>query len=96
MSNWRARGLQAAVASALFLGLAPIFGKQSILFGFSPLAVVSLRTTLAAFLLFIIMALFKRRFFFIYPVGLWGCFLAGFTNGVGSILYYTALSRLDA
>ena len=96
MVTGRARGLQAAVASAIFLGLAPIFGKQAILLGFSPLAVVTLRTTLAAMLLFIIMAIFKRRFFFIYPVGLWGCFLAGFTNGLGSILYYTALSRLDA
>jgi drug/metabolite transporter (DMT)-like permease len=96
MSNWRSKGLQAAVASSIFLGLAPVFGKQAILFGFSPLAVVSLRTTLAALLLFIIMAIFKRGFFFIYPVGLWGCFLAGFINGLGSILYYTALSRLDA
>jgi drug/metabolite transporter (DMT)-like permease len=94
--NWRSKGLQAAAASALFLGFAPIFGKQAILFGFSPLAVVSLRTTLAALMLFFLMAIFKRKFFFIYPVGLWACLLAGFTNGLGSILYYTALSRLDA
>jgi drug/metabolite transporter (DMT)-like permease len=96
MATGRTSGLQAAVASAIFLGLAPIFGKQAILIGFSPLSVVTLRTALATLLLLILMALFKRKFFFIYPIGLWGCLLAGFTNGLGSILYYTALSRLDA
>jgi len=89
-------GLQAAIISAVFLGLAPIFGKQAILGGFSPLAVVAFRTSIAMFLVFVLMALFKRSFFYIYPVGLVGCFLAGFVNGLGSILYYAALSRLDA
>lgn len=96
MSTWRSRGFQAAVASAIFLGLAPIFGKQAILYGFSPLAVVALRTNLAVVLLLILMAVFKKKFFFIFPVGLWGCLLAGFINGIGSILYYTALGRLNA
>jgi len=96
MSSWRIKGLQAAAASAIFLGIAPIFGKQAILFGFSPLAVVSLRTSLATILLFILMLILKRGFFYIYPVGFWGCVLAGFVNGLGSIFYYTALSRLDA
>jgi drug/metabolite transporter (DMT)-like permease len=41
-------------------------------------------------------AIWKRPFFYIYPVGLIGCVLAGTVNGLGSILYYTALSRLDA
>jgi drug/metabolite transporter (DMT)-like permease len=43
-----------------------------------------------------VMAVQMRQFFYIYPVGLVGCLLAGFVNGLGSILYYTALSRLDA
>ena len=89
-------GLQAAIASAVFLGLTPIFGKQAILDGFSPLAVVAIRSSIAMFLVFAMMALFKRSFFYIYPVGLVGCFMAGFINGLGSILYYAALSRLDA
>jgi drug/metabolite transporter (DMT)-like permease len=89
-------GIGAALSSALFLGLAPVFGKQAILMGFSPLAVVALRSGLAALVLLIIMAIFKRGFFYIYPVGLVGCLLAGFVNGFGSILYYSALSRLDA
>lgn len=90
------KGIQAAVASAIFLGLAPVFGKQALLLGFSPLAVVALRTTIALLLLTIAMAVLQRRFFFIYPVGLIGCSLAGFLNGVGSILYYYGFSRLDA
>ncbi len=87
-------GIGAALASALFLGLAPIFGKQAITLGFSPLAVVALRTSMAAGLLLIIVALFRRPYLFIYPAGLWGCGLAGALNGCGSLLYYFALGRL--
>lgn len=89
-------GIYAAITSAVFLGLNPIFGKHALLSGFSPLAVVTLRTAGAALLLLAVMLVFKRKFFFIYPIGLVGCILAGLINGTGSILYYTALSRLDA
>jgi drug/metabolite transporter (DMT)-like permease len=92
----KAKGIQAAASSALFLGMAPIFGKLAILFGFSPLAVVAFRTGIAFILLFSIMLIFYRQFLYIFPVGLLGCLLAGFINGIGSILYYSALSRLDA
>jgi drug/metabolite transporter (DMT)-like permease len=92
----RKLGIRAALASAVFLGIAPVFGKQAILFGFTPLAVVTYRTLIATLLLFILMLLFKRRFFYIYPLGLAGCFLAGLINGLGSILYYSGLGRLDA
>jgi drug/metabolite transporter (DMT)-like permease len=88
-------GVGAALSSALFLGFAPIFGKQAILLGFSPLTVVALRTTMAAGLLLVIVALFRRPFLFIYPAGLLGCGLAGALNGVGSLLYYLALERLS-
>ncbi len=94
--NGRQKGISAALGSALFLGLTPIFGKQAILFGFTPLAVVAVRTTLAVVLLFVFLLIFKRSFFYIYPVGLAGCVLAGVVNGLGSILYYSALARLDA
>jgi drug/metabolite transporter (DMT)-like permease len=92
----RSKGIQAALASALFLGLAPIFGKQAMFLGFTPLAVVALRTGIAVLLLVGLMAIFQRPYFYIYPVGLVGCLLAGFFNGIGSILYYSGLSRLDA
>ncbi|MHC1741223.1 MAG: DMT family transporter [Anaerolineaceae bacterium] len=90
------KGILASISSAFLLGLTPIFGKQSILLGFSPLAVVAIRSTIAALLLLLFLLIFKKSFFYIYPLGLLGCVIAGFINGVGSILYYTALSRLDA
>ena len=90
------KGVFAALASAVFLGLAPVYGKQAILEGFSPLAVVALRTGMAALLLFIIIFIFKREYLYIFSVGLMGCLLAGFINGVGSIFYYMSLGRLSA
>ena len=91
----RNAGVRAALLSATFLGLAPVFGKQAINLGFHPLAVVGLRTVLAAGLLLVIMALFSRKYFYIYPAGLIGCGLAGLFNGIGSILYYSALGRIN-
>lgn len=95
-SSLRAHGIRAALVSAMFLGFTPIFGKQAILGGFPPLAVTAFRTALAALLLLLVMAAFHRRFFYIYPVGLIGCVLAGMVNGLGSVLYYSALGRIDA
>src|SRR5678809_318763 len=90
-------GINAAVISAFFLGLAPVFGKAAMGAGkFSPLAVVALRTSMAALLLVIIMVAFKRRSLYIYPVGLLGCLMAGTVNGIGSIFYYVGLSKLNA
>jgi drug/metabolite transporter (DMT)-like permease len=94
--NRRLKGIQAAISSALFMGMVPIFGKIAMLFGFSPYAVITFRTGIAFLLLLILMLVFQRSYFYIYFVGLVGCLLAGFVNGLGSILYYTALSRLDA
>lgn len=94
--NLREKGILAASASAVFLGLTPIFGKQSILLGFTPLAVVAIRTTIACLLLLIFLAFFKRQYFYIYPLGLMGCLAAGLINGLGSIFYYSALARIDA
>lgn len=89
-------GLPAASASALFLGLTPIFGKLAINAGLSPLTVVALRTLGAAALLFLALRVAWPQDFYIYPLGLVGCLLAGAVNGAGSILYYSALGRLDA
>ncbi|HMB23093.1 MAG TPA: DMT family transporter, partial [Anaerolineales bacterium] len=97
MQNFRHTGINAALVSALFLGLAPVFGKAAMGVGkFSPLAVVALRTSIAAILLVIIISVFRRSFLYIYPAGLLGCLLAGAVNGVGSIFYYIGLSRLNA
>jgi drug/metabolite transporter (DMT)-like permease len=97
MQKGRNTGINAALVSAFFLGLAPVFGKAAMGAGkFSPFAVVALRTGLAALLLFLIMFLVRRRFLYIYPAGLIGCVIAGFVNGTGSIFYYVGLSKLNA
>jgi drug/metabolite transporter (DMT)-like permease len=94
--NQRIKAIASAISSAFFLGLTPIFGKQSIILGFTPLAVVAIRTLIAALLFFLFLMVFRKAFFYIYPLGFAGCMLAGFINGLGSILYYTGLSRIDA
>lgn len=96
MQKKQTSGIAAAFSSAVFLGLAPVFGKLAILQGFSPFAVVALRTSIAALILFAVIAIFYRQFLYIFSVGLFGCFLAGAINGFGSLLYYLALERLDA
>jgi drug/metabolite transporter (DMT)-like permease len=90
------RGAEFAAASAVLLGTTPIFGKQAIEAGLAPLAVVAARTAGAAALLLVVVAVFRRRDLYIYPWGLVGCVIAGGLNGLGSLLYYTGLSRLDA
>lgn len=93
----RNQGIRAALLSALFLGLAPVFGKAAMGPGnFSPFAVVALRTSMAALLLVFIIVAFKRPFLYIYPAGLIGCLLAGVFNGAGSVFYYVGLSKLNA
>lgn len=94
--NARRTGISAGLVSALFLGLTPVLGKQAILAGFPPLATVAVRTGLAAILMLLTLLLFRRNYLYIFPVGLLGCALAGAINGIGSLLYYLALARLNA
>jgi drug/metabolite transporter (DMT)-like permease len=89
-------GVYAALASAFFLGLTPVFGKQAILYGMDPMAVVAARTILAAMLLLVTMFVFYRSYLYIYPAGLLGCLMAGWINGLGSLFFYSALGRIDA
>jgi drug/metabolite transporter (DMT)-like permease len=92
----RERGIPLAIVSAMLLGLTPIFGKQAINGGVPPLTVVALRTAAAALLLLIVMAVFRRKYLYIYPVGLIGCLIAGGLNGIGSLFYYAGLARIGA
>jgi drug/metabolite transporter (DMT)-like permease len=92
----RTYGIFAALASAVFFGMTPIFGKQAIINGVHPVTVVAIRTLLASILMFVLMVVFYRKFLYIYPAGLIGCLLAGAVNGVGSLFYYNALGRIEA
>ena len=98
LKKFRNTGINAALLSAFFMGLAPVFGKAAMggADKFSPFAVVALRTGMAALLLLLIMLIFKRQFLYIYPAGLLGCAIAGSINGIGSIFYYVGLSKLNA
>ena len=89
-------GIYFAVSSAILLGTSPIFGKQAILAGLDPTAVVAARTAGATLLLFIVILIFKRKYLYIFPLGLLGCAIAGALNGLGSLLYYSSLVILDA
>lgn len=57
---------------------------------------MAFRTAGAAILLVALIFIFRRKYVQIYPVGLFGCVLAGSLNGIGSILYYSSLERIDA
>lgn len=94
--NIRIKGTAAALSSAFFLGMAPVFGKRAMMLGISPLTVVAIRTILATFLLLFIILIFKRQYLYIYPAGLLGCLLAGWINGLGSLFYYSAIGRIGA
>ncbi len=96
MQKHQTTGIVAAFSSAVFLGLAPVFGKLAITMGFTPFAVVALRTGFAASILLLVITVFYPQYLYIFPVGLVGCAMAGVINGFGSLLYYLALQRLDA
>jgi drug/metabolite transporter (DMT)-like permease len=99
-SRWRANnrvyGIFAALSSAMFFGMTPIFGKQAILAGIHPITVVAMRTSLAFLLLLFVMLFFYRSYLYIYPAGLLGCLLAGAINGIGSLFYYSSLGKIEA
>ena len=89
-------GVQLSISSAILLGMAPVLGKSAIQQGMLPLAVVAYRTTGAALMLLLVVLIFRRKFLYIFPIGLAGCLIAGGLNGLGSIFYYSALARIDA
>jgi drug/metabolite transporter (DMT)-like permease len=96
MSMLKERGVPYALISAIMLGVTPILGKQAMLAGLDPLALVAGRTVGAAGLLLLVVLVFKRSYLTIYPIGLAGCLIAGALNGTGSLFFYAALARNDA
>ncbi len=91
--NWR---IGVGLSTPLFLGVAPIFGKLAINAGADSFTVAAWRTVIAVVLLWVLFALFARRFIYIYPAGLLGCVVVGVVNGVGSLFYYGGLGMLNA
>jgi drug/metabolite transporter (DMT)-like permease len=89
-------GVVAALFSTLFSGMAPILGKLAYQAGVDPISLVALRTALAAGMLWLFYLLFWRRYIAVSRYGLLGCVGMGVVNGIGSLLYYSGLSRTDA
>ncbi len=92
----RVKGIVFTLLSTVFFGTAPIFGKLAYRANVSPYTLVALRTVLAALALWIFYLLFWRKAIAIGWSNLMGCVGMGVANGVGSLLYYTGLTRIDA
>ena len=82
--------------ASFFLGWAPILGKFAYRGGVTPFMLAAFRTVVAALLLWLVFILFWRREIAISWRGLIGCISVGAVNGLGSLLYYSSLSRLNA
>jgi drug/metabolite transporter (DMT)-like permease len=91
----RRNGVALAGVSALALGVTPVLGKLALDAGLPPLAIVAFRTAAATMLLLLVL-LPKRGAFSIFPLGLFGCLIAGAINGIGSLFFYSGLARVDA
>lgn len=89
-------GIFATLLSTLFAGLAPIIGKLAYQAGVDPTTLVALRTALAAGILWLFYLVFWRRYIPISRRNLVGCVGMGLANGIGSLLYYNGLARMDA
>lgn len=90
------RGVGATLLATLFAGLAPILGKIAYQAGVDPSTLVAARTALAAGLLWLFYFLFWRQYISIGWSNLASCIGMGIANGIGSLLYYNGLSRIDA
>ncbi len=94
-SKHRNAGLIAALMTPVFMGMAPVFGKLALRSGIDAYTLAALRTCLAAVALWIVYALFFRKYTFIFPAGLMGTLAVGAINGLGSLLFYNGLLLLD-
>jgi drug/metabolite transporter (DMT)-like permease len=90
------RGARNALLASFFLGWAPILGKLAYEAGAIPFTVAAVRTLVAVGLLWLFYLLFWRSYISVAWRDLLGCVAAGAIHGVGSLLYYTGLQRLDA
>ncbi len=91
--NW---GLLWGLLSPLFLGTVPILAKVAYAAGVNVLTVVAFRTVIAAVFLWLGMLLLRRQLIRSSLPAVLSSMIAGAINGVGSIFFYTSLTRIDA
>jgi drug/metabolite transporter (DMT)-like permease len=89
-------GLLWGLMSPLFLGLVPILAKVAYAAGVNVLTVVAFRTVIAAVFLWLGMLLFQRQLIRSSLPAVLSSMIAGAINGLGSIFFYTSLTRIDA
>ena len=92
----RIRGIRNAALASFFLGWAPVLGKLAYGQGVGVFTLPAIRTLVAVVLLWIVYLLFLRSSLFAGWRELLGCLAVGTINGIGSLLYYSGLQRLDA
>ncbi|MCA9916532.1 MAG: DMT family transporter [Anaerolineales bacterium] len=89
-------GLLWGLLSPIFLGTVPILAKMAYAAGVNVLTVVAFRTVIAAAILWLGMGLFKRELIRSSTPAVLSSMIAGAINGLGSIFFYTSLTRIDA
>ncbi|MCP4417581.1 MAG: DMT family transporter [Chloroflexi bacterium] len=89
-------GLLWGLLSPLFLGIIPILAKVSYAAGVNVLTVVAFRTVIAAAFMWLGMLLFKRNLIHSSTPAIVSSLIAGAINGLGSIFFYSSLTRIDA
>ncbi len=90
------RGVRNTILASFFLGWAPVLGKLAYAHGVTPYTLAAIRTLVAVSLLWGGYLLFWRKWMRITWHTLLGCIAVGVVNGIGSLLYYSGLSLLDA
>jgi len=90
------RGVSSGLLASFLLGWAPILGKFAYRAGVGPMMLASLRTLMAAVLLWVVYLVFWRERIRIPVRAVLSCLLVGAINGIGSLFYYNGLSSLDA
>jgi drug/metabolite transporter (DMT)-like permease len=94
--NHPSAGVGFALLSTSLLGWAPIFGKMAYNADVDAFSLVALRTLIAAALLWLAYLVRWRSAIPISGHDLIGCLSMGVVNGIGSLFYYTGLTRIDA
>lgn len=92
----KSKGLFAAFLSPTFLGVMPIIAKFAYSYQVDVYTVAALRTIIAAAMLWIVAIWLDKDYIFSSKPAIIGSFIAGAINGLGSLLFYTSLTRIDA
>jgi len=92
----RFSGVSSGLLASFLLGWAPILGKFAYQAGVDPLTLAALRTAVAALLLWVFFLIFSPQRIPLRWGEIFSCASIGVINGIGSLFYYSGLSRLDA